>query len=313
MEISSENSYRANRKGFFLTYSKCGDLTREEVLAHLTTKGDIEKYLIALESHKDGTPHIHAYLMYAKERNFRNSRWADITKGDRTIHPYDGGAVKNEFKVLKYCTKEDDFITNFYQLKVDAYAQAFSMPTFKEAFDHVKSKRPRDIALYGHNIEANMKKHFKKEKKFTPPDIQLRADQLEILELFKEEPKARKIIWIWSHSTGAGKSTFLKHVLSQHAVLLGTDLKNTLYSYDDQDIIWFDVPRQQPLDAGFTSMLEALANQMPQMSTKYVATQKIVVAHIVVTCNRPPPHDKLPDRLQEFDWNSHGMPLFNAA
>lgn len=316
MESSQESSettlgtVRWNRAAFFLTYSQVGnDVTKEQVLEYMQTKGEVEKYLIAVESHQDGGKHIHAYIKFSKKRNFKRADWADVNG----YHPNISGAIRSDIAVSKYITKEDDdYITNYWKLKTDVYAEAFAKPTLSEALSHIKEKRPRDIALYGHNIENNMSKHFKKPKTFTAPEIELREDQQQLMEVFNAEPQPRKIHWIWSISTGAGKSTFLKYVMFHKNVLLGSDFRSTMYAYDNHDIIWFDVPRQEPLDAEFTSMLEKLANQMPQMSTKYVTQQKTVIAHIVVSCNRPPPHDKLPERIIEYDWNSYGISMFRV-
>lgn len=132
--------------------------------------------------------------------------------------------------------------------------------------------------------------------------IELRKWQQDIIAWLETPIKEREIVWIWSNSSGKGKSTFCKYICSKYDVLLGSmEMKRTLYAYDRQNVIWFDIPRQRPLDAEFTSQLEALANQTIHLSEMFQPVQKYVNAKIIVTCNRPPPHDKLPGRLCEFD------------
>lgn len=299
------SNYRANRKSFYLTYPQCGTLTKEQVLQHMENKGTVSKYLIATEKHDDGNNHIHAYIEFDRKKNFTSCRWADINGH----HPNDAGSIRNEARVAKYCTKENDYITNFYSPKPNSFIEAVQLPTYDDAINHIKQTNVEKFLLFGDRIKNNMREYYKQpSKKMKIPEIDLREDQQELLKLFDEDPQPRKIIWIWSTTTGAGKSTFLKYTMCHKNVLLGSNFQNTMYMYDESrhDIIWFDVPRQQPLDAEFTSMLEKLANQMPQVSTKYTSQEKLVIAHIVVSCNRPPPHDKLPERLIEYNWNQYG-------
>jgi len=64
--------------------------------------------------------------------------------------------------------------------------------------------------------------------------------------------------------------------------------------------------RSDPLDATATDILEKLSNGGYVFSGKYESMQKYVNAHIVVTCNRPPPEDRLPQRCREFRIDING-------
>lgn len=144
--------YRANRKKFFLTYPKC-DRSPEDLLAHLSSISEIHKYLIARELHKDGTYHLHAYVEFVKKQDFKNSRWADFDDH----HPNDAGSVRNELAVTKYCTKDGNFISNFY--KLDPYKLIYDEEkTYDEAIQLLKNDRPRDYTLYSDQIERTLKK-----------------------------------------------------------------------------------------------------------------------------------------------------------
>lgn len=292
------SKYRANRKKFFLTYPRC-DKTPEEVYAHLSNISPIHKYLIARELHQDGAYHVHAYVEFVQKQDFKNSRWADI----ETYHPNDAGAVRNEMAVTKYCKKDGNFISNFYQL--DPYMLAFQEEkTLEEALQIIKEAKPRDFALYADRIKKNLKSQKRRKITLPLPIIRLETWQREILDFLKGEPTPRRIIWIWSIQSSTGKTTFKKYVQATYpkTFLLGAmNLKDTMYSYTDQNIIWFDVPRQAPLDAEFTSQLETLSDGGIVNSTKYKTKNKIVSAHIVVTTNRPPPIDRLPNRIISFE------------
>lgn len=168
--------YRANRRRFFLTYSKCGQLTREKVLQHLETFGLISRYLIASENHKDGTPHIHAFIEYEKKQDFKNSRWADVDD----VHPNDGGNPKSDFAVARYCAKDGNYITNYWEF--DPFALAISAPTYTEGISIIKQKRPREYLIHGDSIERNLKKTktVPTVSKFKPSDFNMPLQDLSL-------------------------------------------------------------------------------------------------------------------------------------
>lgn len=195
-ETENSQNFRANRKNFFLTYSQCGELTREQVLEHLTTKGAISKYLIACEPHQDGGRHIHAYVAYEKKRDFRDCRWADVNG----IHPNDAGSVRNHNCVVRYCGKQEDYITNFYVPKVDNFNQARMQPTYTECIKFLAEKETKEFMKFGHAIKTNARDYYKKPVG-TP---KFRLDQ------FMHPPlDLSKSCFLYGKS-GAGKTQFAK-------------------------------------------------------------------------------------------------------
>lgn len=65
---ATSSKFRLNGYGFFLTYPQC-PLTKERVAELLTALSPIVKGVIAAEKHVDGSPHIHAYVKFAKKLN----------------------------------------------------------------------------------------------------------------------------------------------------------------------------------------------------------------------------------------------------
>lgn len=133
------------------------------------------------------------------------------------------------------------------------------------------------------------------------PEIELRTWQHNVMEMLKEPPKKRRIIWIWSSESGTGKTTFYDYVSAAMPTLPGADWTNTLYLYDGHKVIWFDRTRAESdnwksVDT-FYSDLERWSNCTTHTSTKYNCTRKFVNAHIVVTANAAPDDFRLPDRF----------------
>lgn len=134
-----------------------------------------------------------------------------------------------------------------------------------------------------------------------PPNIALRPWQEDVWTLLNGPVKQRRIYWIWSESSGTGKSTFYQWVSAKLNVLPGAaTLRDTLYAYSKHQVIWFDLARSDPLDAEMSKQLEILSSGGWQLSTKYESIRKWVQSHIVVTCNRPPIRERLPKRI--YSW-----------
>lgn len=104
--------FRIRSKRLFITYPKC-DTKLESILeslqSQLTTINEtITEYVVASEHHEDGDLHRHVYLLLApgKEHSVKNDFF------DVEGHHPNVQSARSEQKVLKYCTKEEDYITN---------------------------------------------------------------------------------------------------------------------------------------------------------------------------------------------------------
>lgn len=57
--------FQLNRKTFLLTYPQC-TVTKEAMLAFLATKEEVDYAVVCKEEHQDGSPHLHAYVVYRR-------------------------------------------------------------------------------------------------------------------------------------------------------------------------------------------------------------------------------------------------------
>lgn len=99
----------SKRAQWFITYPQCGDLSREDVLAHLKTIDDVIHYVIALEKHQDGNNHIHGYVKFVDGLTVNKATTALDCKG------YHGNyqPCRSPKHVIQYCTKEENYSSNF--------------------------------------------------------------------------------------------------------------------------------------------------------------------------------------------------------
>lgn len=97
---------------FFLTYAKC-DVDLERLRDFLVDKFKAEdrvvaKWIIASEKHQDGDLHRHVFIQLEQEfRKKMRSSWLDIDGKHPNVEH-----VRSGKKVMAYCTKEGDYITN---------------------------------------------------------------------------------------------------------------------------------------------------------------------------------------------------------
>ena len=105
MESEDEDKKQKQAKGWFLTYPKC-PIKKEDALELLKATGKIKEYVICEEEHKDGSPHLHAYIKYTRKQTWNKTKWDLLT--------YHGnyGSERSYKGCLKYCKKKGDYISN---------------------------------------------------------------------------------------------------------------------------------------------------------------------------------------------------------
>jgi len=96
--------FRVNARDWFLTYPRL-DKTKEQVLDVLKFKIPLQAAVICRELHKDGTPHIHAYVQLRKRFDCKNVNFWDIFEQHGNYQ-----AARSLEHVVQYIKKDSDFI-----------------------------------------------------------------------------------------------------------------------------------------------------------------------------------------------------------
>lgn len=151
-----------NRKKHFLTYSCPVDAddnpisSKEFLLDALKERGEIERYVVGAELHKDGKTHYHAYIEL--QVNTKDCRYFDVAG----VHP--NWAVGIFGRHVKYSQKFGDFITEGCEGKVNHFAEASKKRTAEEAIGYLWENEPKSMCVNGHNIERNLKRKLDTSK-----------------------------------------------------------------------------------------------------------------------------------------------------
>ena len=146
-------------------------------------------------------------------------------------------------------------------------------------------------------------------------NITLRSWQTYVLDMLETPIMKRRIIWIWSHRSNTGKSTFIDYLKTKKHVLPHAKKADLLYAFDGHDIISFDISRSNEEEKDYLkytySFIEQLSNQTTHLSGKFHSEVKLIKAHIIVTSNDPPPLDIMPYRFIEINVNDEPYVITN--
>lgn len=197
---------------WFLTYPQCA-ASAEELLAHLDTLDKVIHYVIATEQHKDGNQHLHAYVKYVDGvyKKQAPSKF-DFAKYHGNYQP-----VRSAKSVVKYCTKENNYLSNF---DISTYTSKKG----KLSVDIIKSKSAA-AALTDGDISF----------------LQVRAYQAarSVLELPYEHTGERGL-WIYGPPR-VGKSRIIREFATLNGYRLFSKGQNRWFDgYDGEELIMID-------------------------------------------------------------------------
>lgn len=118
---------RLRSKRLFITYPKCDsdlEFILESLKKQLTTINEtVTEYVVASEHHEDGDLHRHVYLYLVPGKDHTiKMDFFDIEGHHPNVQ-----SCRSEGKVLKYCTKENDYITNIKSKVIKAQREETRM------------------------------------------------------------------------------------------------------------------------------------------------------------------------------------------
>ena len=269
-------------------------------------------YMIAqMEKGDEGTPHLQGYLILAKR-----SRLTALKKLHATAHWENRKGSHQQAK--DYCTKEDTRIEDPVEFGIEpvkAPGKRSDLDAFKEA---VKDGVSNMDLLENHSAVYARYTHFTVQyksaiafQKWKDSSLQLMPTGLtdpwqnSLYRAMQLDPESRRIHWVWSNESATGKTQTMTYFMKDHFPTLKAGnwkMQDTLYPYDGEKIIWFNISRAADVNENTWNVLELFSDGGPMLSTKYQPIQKIVHAHIVVTCNIDPEiaHRKLPSRVTTY-------------
>lgn len=201
--------YQLRTKRLFLTYPQC-TLSKQDALTLLSQKlPSIKEYVIAQERHQNGDLHLHAYLYLEDTLSTSNSRFLDIGGFHGNYQ-----SCRSEKGVVRYCTKEEDFISNFdVGERVDKRKSKKTLVGEKLVNSNLNLveavKQFPDLIFDYNKLKNNLNQYFKDA---TPrrPGLPLFIPNSFGKVLSTTLAGKRRHFWIWSDQPNKGKTTNAK-------------------------------------------------------------------------------------------------------
>lgn len=207
--------FHITAKHLFFTYAQC-PVSKEFAYDFLERTFDFDKCAVAEELHQDGSPHLHAYVLLKRRRDFRSPTFADIIGPDGSIYHGNYQSCRSFKAVFKYVNKGGNVKANFTidDLKVS---------TRKEIALNILQKRmkPHEAVeeypqlLFGY-------KRFKADLEEYKRDLQ---DIRESIPMYLPNPwgnifytrtlRKRRHFWIFSTQPDMGKTTMFALPLAE--------------------------------------------------------------------------------------------------
>lgn len=133
-----------------------------ELLADHQPPYVILNYIIAKEDHEDGTPHVHVYLQLDQRVSISDPAFLDLWG-----HHGNYQVVRSSKAVEAYCTKEEDYITNFFQKKY-TWGDVLAAETKEDFLDKAAKADARAFVLNKRNIDYYVEQRFGVRPEYTP-------------------------------------------------------------------------------------------------------------------------------------------------
>lgn len=105
--------FQLNSSKLFLTYPEADPCTLQQIYYDLTEKFEHSKLLVAEERHQNGNLHFHCYIELQSALRTTDPRFADLKRPDGTVLHGNYQGCRSAKNVVKYCTKEDNFLSTF--------------------------------------------------------------------------------------------------------------------------------------------------------------------------------------------------------
>jgi len=249
-----KKSFRMSAKQFILTFPQC-DVKKEVAVERLQQKWkeELKGYIVCEEAHKDGTPHLHVFLLFNQRKNFKASNCFDFIGGKHGSYE----VARSVRGSVEYVTKGGNYIVEGLDVeaikkkkaqKNETYAKMLmdgkTLSELNEVDPGYVMMNKRKLEEYQTWVECESEK--KRKLEWVPPKLDgLTGANLKIAEWICKnirQPRPFKSPQLYIHGPrNVGKTSlivWLEKYLSVYHIPMGEEYY-CLYS-DSHDLIVMD-------------------------------------------------------------------------
>jgi len=286
-----------------------------------TTSKTLIYSLIAEEQHEDGNIHFHINLAYSNPVMIKAIHKRIINTAGNIKGSINYQSTKNPTATINYIKKNGKYIEEgtppksagqprsnvSHQEQINSDLSEIlnnDTTTEVEKLQTILDKQPAYYIINKDKIKNVIQDGILKEKnRFTyhirtNENTTLNAWQSELWSLISEQPKARRIIWVYG-DVNTGKSFMFNYIQDNFKYELysagqSASLDNVIYGYDGEGVIAWDLPKNfnfgnEELVNSLTSVIEKFSDFGQILtSKKYSGKKQRVLGHTLVFSNREP-------------------------
>lgn len=241
--------FQIKAKNIFLTYPQCNldEFEFHEAFWNQAWTNSITGYCIAQEKHDDGNLHYHVVAHNPNSFRTRNHEYFDISFNARTYHG-NYQACRNVRDALKYIRKDGYYSEDLGPLRAHesnekkTWSDIWRSENYEEACELVERHFPRDWAISGERIRANLGNKFLTIENPCPPPTYRRDEFANVPQALEDwvrnelfSDKVRKLSLILCGPTRTGKSSWARS-LGTHIYQMSALTPRTVLEKDQDDL-----------------------------------------------------------------------------
>lgn len=253
-EKTTKKAFRMDAKQFILTFPQC-DVKKEVAVERLQQKWkeELKGYIVCEEAHKDGTPHLHVFLLFHRRKDVRRTDFFDFIGGKHGSYE----VARSVRGSVEYVTKGGNYIVEGLDVEAIKKKRAQKNETYAKMLLDGKSVseinqidpgyvmiNKRKLEDYQTWVECESEK--KRKVEWIPPKIDGLTDaNFKIAEWILKnirQPRQFKSPQLYIHGPkNLGKTSlveWLEKSLSVYHMPMGEEFYD-LYS-DDYDLVVMD-------------------------------------------------------------------------
>jgi hypothetical protein len=258
--------------------------------------GTVNYIIFGRETGESGTPHLQGYVQFDIRKRF--TQVVQLLSGAHVT------VARNSSAAREYCKKEGNFEEHGIYKKHGGRRGLDDFKTaVKDGMTNLKAIRENHSSIIARYPKFVIDYIRDNQKLTIVQPLPLLDWQENLLNLLKEPPDNRKIIFVVDHDGNRGKSWFCKYVYQtlDHVQILvpGKKADMAICIQPDIQILFLDAPRAKQGEYIQYDFLEEIKNGYV-FSSKYESHYVFLEAvHVVVMMNEEPDRTKLSaDRYQ---------------